>query len=538
MTVVAPILTSAEMRAAEKAAMARGIAGAVLMERAGHAVLEAVRAHWPARFWAPGQAAVLAGPGNNGGDGYVIARLLLREGWDVRLFALDPARALPPDAAAARTAFEAAGGRVEPLAAFGPDMARGRLVFDAVFGTGLARPIPLVVARALDAAAAGGAGLVAVDILSGLDADTGALLAPADMAAVADLTVTFEAPRRGHYLGEGPKRTRGLAIRPIGIAEDVAALAARETGVLGEIRAGTVPLEAPVPRDPLVHKYQRGHLLVIGGGSGKGGAARLAARAALRFGAGLVTLGVPAAAIGENAARLDAVMLTTCESGEDLARTVRERKIAAIVIGPGLGRDARGRALLEAALAADLPLVLDADALSLMAERTRSFFARLRDHPLRRRIVLTPHMGEFRRLFPRLLPADGRPIDRVALAGQAAEEAGAVVVLKRAATLVAVSGARPLLHPALYERAAPWLATAGAGDVLSGMIGALLAAGREGREAAAVAIWCHVEAARLHGPGLVAEDLERMLPAILSRLLEGGVPAGRPGEKISPAEEG
>ncbi len=538
MTAVAPILTSAEMRAAERAAMERGIAGAMLMERAGQAVLEAARTDRPARFWAPGQAAVLAGPGNNGGDGYVIARLLRCEGWDVRLFALDPARALPPDAAAARSAFETAGGVVEPLTAFTPDAARGRLVFDALFGTGLARPIPPAVARALDMAAAEGAGLVAVDILSGLDADTGALLAPAEMTAVADLTVTFEAPKRGHYLGEGPRRSRTLAVRPIGIAADVAALATQDSHVLGEIRADTLPLGALVPCDPLLHKYRRGHLLVIGGGVGKGGAARLAARAALRFGAGLVTLAVPAAAIGENAARLDAVMLTVCETEDDLARIIRERKIAAIVIGPGLGPDERGRALLDAALEAALPLVLDADALTLMAESAEACFARLRRHPARRHIVLTPHMGEFRRLFPQHALAGDGPADRMALAVDAAEKTGAVVTLKGAATLVAADRMRPLLHPALYGRAAPWLATAGAGDVLAGMIGALLAGGWAGREAAAAAVWCHVEAARLHGPGLVAEDLERMLPAILARIGEQGMGAGEAKGRVSPAGRG
>lgn len=511
------ILTAGQMRAAEERAMGRGIAGSALMERAGAEVLEALLAHDPRLGWAPGRAAVLAGPGNNGGDGYVVARLLRLRGWDVRLFSLAPDKPLPKDAAGARVAFEAAGGKVEPLTAFGPEEAAGRVVVDALFGTGLSRPIPMAAAHALATGGEYGALLVAVDILSGLDADTGMLLAPEALLPMAELTVTFETAKRGHFLGEGPRLSRELAIRPIGIVEDVTAMAGEDLTIVGEVQADTLPLGRLVPRDPLLHKYHRGHLLVMGGGTGKGGAARLAARAGLRIGAGLVTLAVPQAALPENAARLDAVMLAPCESGEDLQGLITSRKITAIALGPGLGLDDRGRELLDSAMNAGLPLVLDADALTLMAERAEDFLARLRAHRARERIVLTPHEGEFRRLFPQLA-ANPSPIGRVEIA---AEVSGAVILLKGAASLIGKVGERPLLHPALYARAVPWLATAGAGDVLTGMIAGLLAGGWPGRAATATAVWLHAEAARRHGPGLIADDIEALMPQLLKDAASG-----------------
>ena len=259
------------------------------------------------------------------------------------------------------------------------------------------------------------------------------------------------------------------------------------------------------------HKYDHGHALVLCGPPGQGGAARLAARAALRVGAGLVTLGCPCAAVPENAARLDAIMLRAIEGAEDLDHLLADHRISALCLGPGLGLDASRADLVAAALRALRPLVLDADALTHLA-RDPGLAAGLHGG-----CVLTPHSGEFARLFPGLGGRSGLEA-RVAACRDAAARSGAVVLLKGAETLVATPEGEVAVHRATGGRAAPWLATAGSGDVLAGLIAGLLARGLPPAEAAATAAWLHVEAARLAGPGLVAEDLPETLPAVFRAL--------------------
>lgn len=256
------------------------------------------------------------------------------------------------------------------------------------------------------------------------------------------------------------------------------------------------------------HKYDHGHVLVLGGPPAQGGAGRLAARAALRVGAGLVTLACPPAALAENAARLDAVMLRGLEGMEDLERLLADRRLSALCLGPGFGLSDRERDLVAVALDAGRPTVLDADALTLVA-RERGLRQRL--HP---GCVLTPHMGEFRRLFPGTLEDEASRAEAVRAA---AAETGAVILLKGGETLVA--GPEGLaVHAATGARSAPWLATAGAGDVLAGLIAGLLGRGLGGQEAAEAGAWLHVEAARIVGPGLIAEDLPEALPAVFRAL--------------------
>lgn len=417
----AEVLTAAQMRAVEHAAIASGaVTGAALMERAGRAVVEAVFARWPALAAAPRRAIVLCGPGNNGGDGFVIARLLKDWGWEIALFLHGDAARLPPDARANLDLW-AARGAVRPADAItGPaELARlnADLFVDALFGIGLNRPIartsPLrpFFEHAARWQEGGGPPTVAVDLPSGLCSDSGAVLGGAADGLVmrAALTVTFHAAKPGHLLlPPGPEGSTGalccgdLVVADIGLPRQGPA---RLTGAARAqlppcarqaIACDPVPAAALGKSAPQGHKYSHGHALVLAGGPGRGGAARLAARAALRVGAGLVTLGSTAAALPENAARLDAVMLREIGDAAALAAALEDRRITALCLGPGLGVGDATRALVAAALAAGRPAVLDADALTSFAPRPEALFAATRGQA----VVLTPHGGEFARLFP------------------------------------------------------------------------------------------------------------------------------------------
>ena len=508
------VVTAARMRAVERAAIDAGtVTGLALMERAGRGAVDAILAEWPALAAGPRRAVVLCGPGNNGGDGFVVARLLRDRGWEVLALGLgDPAR-LPPDAAANRARW---GGPVAALTgeAVAARAVPGRcdLLVDALFGIGLSRPVDLPLA-ALGATRADRR-TVALDVPSGLSSETGR--AVGREAVTADLTVAFHAPKPGHFLADGPALCGKLEVADIGLAPD-----APEDGaalhLVGAPR-GTAKRGG--------HKFDHGHALVLSGGVGRGGAARMAARGALRVGAGLVTLGCPPAALIENAARLDAIMLRPVRDADALAGMLDDPRLNALCLGPGLGTGPREAALLAAALRSDSrAVVLDGDALTLLG-RDPDLLAAL--HP---RCVLTPHMGEFARVFPDLAErldapaADAPAFSKVDAARAAAARAGCTVLLKGPDTAVAAPGGRAAIASAAYDRAAPWLATAGAGDVLAGLIAGLCARGRAPFDAACAAAWLHVECARAVGPGLIAEDLPEALPGVLARL-EGWTPPG------------
>ncbi len=501
------ILTSAQMRSIERAAIESGAAdGLALMERAGAGVAAAIVAQWPA---GPRRAVVLCGPGNNGGDGYVVARLLAGQGWQVSVWALAPPAT--PDARANAERWAALGAVAAEL---DPAVLRDAVVVDALFGTGLVRDLAPAAWGPLALAQQVGARLVAVDMLSGLCADSGRVRAEgAYLSRGADLTVTFQAPKLGHVLLPGGGMTGALSVVDIGLEAELAALA-RDDGAQVAVAVG--PPGARLAKGG-GHKYDHGHALVLSGGVGRGGAARLAARAALRVGAGLVTLGCPPAALIENAARLDAVMLRPLADDQALMQALSDSRITALCLGPGLGLGAREAALVAAVLKRHRPTVLDADALTLIAGDAA---LRALLHP---GCVLTPHGGEFARLWPHLSGAD---LPRVQAVMQAAAESGAVVLLKGADTVVAAPEGWPQVHAALRARAAPWLATAGAGDVLAGLIAGLMARGWPAQDAAATAAWLHVEAALHAGPGLIAEDLPEALPAVL-RGSPGGTPSAQ-----------
>lgn len=493
------LLTAAEMRAAEAAAIGRGAAsGAVLMGRAADGVVGAIGM----LRGAPGRAVIACGPGNNGGDGYAVASRLHDRGWHVRVLALGTPGDGAPDAAAERAGWLARG-PTEPFAEQTPQ-GEADVAVDALFGTGLARPLSPDLAATWTQAVTAPL-TVAVDAPSGLCLDSGRDLG---LVARADVTVSFHAAKLGHVVGAGPECSGRLLIADIGLGPEDEAAA-------GPVRARLAALApARLRKAPGAHKYAHGHCLVLGGGVGRGGAARLAARAALRIGAGLVTVGVPPAALIENAARLDAVMLRPLADAAALDAALEDRRLRAVVLGPGLGVGARTRAMALAALAARASapaVVLDADALTSFAGAPGPLFAATRGAPA----VLTPHDGEFARLFPDLA---GYPEGRPAAARAAAERAGAVVLLKGPDTLIAAPGAPLVVHAASGARAVPWLATAGAGDTLAGLIGGLCARGFAPAEAAEAAAVLHVEAARAFGPGLIAEDIPDSIPLVLRNL--------------------
>ncbi|MDP5307974.1 NAD(P)H-hydrate dehydratase [Paracoccus spongiarum] len=518
------ILSTAQMRAIESEAMTSGaITGPQLMERAGAAVAGQIRLAWPKA----GRATVLCGPGNNGGDGYVIALLLRRAGWRVRVLGCDGDPG--PDAAEMRRRWRQAG----PVLPLTPQAflaaPPGDICVDAVFGTGLTRPPAREIAQVL--ALLPGEDVVAVDCPSGLCLDSGVLLGrpragDAGMPR-ARLTVAFDSPKPGHLLGLGPAVCGRLVIADIGLGpwRQTAARGGPEDrpdgrpGLVAIAQPATAPrdgaarsgLRALLAKHSPAHKFSHGHALILAGGVGAGGAARLAARAALRIGAGLVTIGPPAEALAEHAGPPDALMRRAVDAAPDLSAMLGDARLRAICIGPGCGTR-RAAALLPAALGSGRPCVLDADALTALAADADLAAG------LHAACVLTPHAGEFARLFPDLaarldaVPARGPAVSRLDVAREAAARCGAVVLLKGPDSVIAVPDGRAMIHSAVDV---PWLATAGSGDSLAGLIAGAMARGVAPCDAAGLAVILHAMAARSIGAGLIADDIPDRLPAIL-----------------------
>jgi NAD(P)H-hydrate epimerase len=486
------LLSPGEMGRADHLAVEHGVASLALMEAAGQAVAEAAR-----RFVRPGQrVAVLCGPGNNGGDGFVAARVLKRASYDVRLFLAGAKADLKGDAAEMARRFD---GAVRPLDPF--QLESLDLIIDGLFGAGLSRPIDGVAAEVIAAVNASGMPVLAIDVPSGLDGATGEARGPVIRASE---TVTFFRRKPGHLLFPGRELCGVVRVADIGIPPRV----------LSEVDVKTFANGLALWRDQFRwpahggHKYARGHALVVSGLAHATGAARLGARGALRAGAGLVTVASPFDAVAINAMHLTAIMLKPFEGPEGLAALLEDARKNAVLIGPGGGVGEAMCRLVEAALRSQASVVLDADALTSFAgdlARLKTAIGARSD----RAVVLTPHDGEFERLFGRV---SGSRLDR---ARHGAAESGAVVLLKGADTVIA----EPAGQAAINSNAPPWLATAGSGDVLGGFITGLLAQGMPAFEATAAAAWLHGEAAQDFGPGLIAEDLPERLPAVLARLL-------------------
>ncbi|MEO7107185.1 MAG: NAD(P)H-hydrate dehydratase [Rhodoferax sp.] len=483
------LLTATEMAQADQLTIASGISGSALMENAGRALARAI-----VQRWTPRAVLVLCGPGNNGGDGFVAARCLAEADWPVRVAALVPRDQLQGDAA-----YHAALWR-GPMEALTPAALDGaELVVDAIFGAGLSRPLEGVAAQTLSAAAAQKMEIVAADVPSGLMGDTGANVG----AVHCVLTVTCFRKKPGHLLQPGRSLCGELVVADIGTP----------ASVFEELRLDTFendPLlwaSALPALQPDSNKYTRGHALVWGGWPTTG-AARMAARAAARVGAGLTTVAVPEAALQVYATALTSVMVSPVTRPEDLQHLLADSRYTGLLIGPGagMGHDTRARVLTM--LKTGKATVLDADALSTFRDDPQSLFEAIQST-----CVLTPHEGEFSRLFEGVVNARA---DKLTRARAAAHVSGAIVVLKGSDTVIAAPDGRAIIN----TNAPPTLATAGAGDVLAGMVLGLLAQGMEPFLASAAAVWLHGAAAEHFGPGLMAEDLPDLLPAVLRDLAQ------------------
>lgn len=473
------------VRRADRYASDHGRTGWQLMQAAGGAVADAIR-----QRWSPRPACILAGPGNNGGDGFVIASRLAGNGWPVRVVRIFPEMGYEGDA---RVAAQHWRGAVED---WSPDSLHGAgLIVDAVFGTGLSRPPENAALEAIRAVNETGIPVVAVDVPSGLHGDR----ADASGEAVrADLTVTFHRLRPVHVLQPGRAFCGHITLADIGIPE--------HEPPSGDIVAtlnhpGLWP-HLPDPGLPDTHKHRRGRMAVLTGPAKSTGAGRMAAEAGLRAGAGLVTLLSPPGAALVNAAHSTEIMLQSFADADEFLKRLDEIRATAAVLGPGAGKDERLTALVMAALSRPLSLVLDGDALSVFSNDPDRILHHLRDDD-----VITPHAGEFGRLFPDLAEDAANKIEA---AREAAKRAGCVVVLKGADTVIAAPDGRVRVN----THSTRALATAGTGDTLAGIVGAFLAQGIAAFDAASAAVWLHGEAGLRLGQGLIAGDLARALPEV------------------------
>lgn len=472
-----PILTPQEMLAAEQAVFNTGTDRFTLMQRAGEAVAEFVHAHWP-----NGRIQVLCGPGGNGGDGFIAAARLAKFWRKVDVYCTHPVSELTGDTAKAASQWEGPVQKLEDALNTEPE-----LIIDALYGAGLKRPLEGAAAML----AQRGGRVISVDVPSGIDGYTAKPLGPAFQA---EATITFAALRPAHVLLLGSAFSGAVMVADIGIPVQTS---------LAENSPALWHGQLPQPGFG-VHKFQRGHLKVVSGGPWNTGAARLTARAGLRAGAGLVTMLSPPEAAGVHAAHLTAIMLAPFQTAEDLAAYAASS--SAMVIGPAAGINDATRANVEALLKSPARILLDADALTVFGDDPAALFSQLRPTD-----ILTPHEGEFARLFGDLLTTSD---NKVQAARAAAAKAGCVILLKGADTVIAQPDGNALVN----THATRWLATAGSGDVLAGIIAGLMAQGVDTFVAAAIGSWLHGEAGRRVGAGLIAEDIEMQLPDILSAL--------------------
>lgn len=491
------ILTNDEMAQADRLTIAGGVSGFSLMESAGSAVADAVSTHQ-----APGaQIAVVAGPGNNGGDGFVAAGLLAERHYAVKVLLVGEPQKLKGAAAEAAKKWK---GQI--VAAWPAELEGADILIDALFGAGLDRPVSGLAHAMIEAMNAQAAPIIAVDLPSGVNGTSGAVMGA---AVNARHTVTFFRKKVGHLALPGRAHCGAISVAQIGIPDSVLARIKPQT-------FENVPEQwrdkFPVPRTQN-HKYDRGHAAIVSGPMWSTGAARLAARGALRAGAGLVTIASPRDALAVNAAANLAVMVRPVDGAAQLRELLFDPRFNAVAIGPGIGVSEATCELVLAALVGDRGVVLDADAITSFAEAPQRLATALKARG-DRATVLTPHEGEFSRYFHRLDPRTevGSKLDR---ARCAARLTGATVLIKGADTVVAVPDGRA----SIAANAPAYLATAGAGDVLSGIITGLLAQHMPAFQAASAGVWLHGEAARAFGPGLISEDLPEMLPRVYRALL-------------------
>jgi hydroxyethylthiazole kinase-like uncharacterized protein yjeF len=488
------LLTAEEMGRAEQLAIAGGVSSLVLMENAGRGVVEEVVRRYPRGS----KAVVLCGPGNNGGDGFVAARHLRERGYHVRLALLGKQEDLTRDSKEMARRWDEG---IEPMSVECLDNAQ--FVVDAIYGAGLRGPVEGAPAQMIEEVTARRLPVISVDVPTGVDATVGEIKGAAFKAAA---TVTFFRRKTGHVLLPGRLHCGDVRAVDIGIPNKV----------LSEVAPRTFANDPDFwlryfPRLKIDgHKYDRGHAVVVSGAMECTGAGRLAARGALRIGAGLVTVATSKAAFYINAAQLTAIMVSVYDGAHGLAEMLHDRRITAVLLGPGSGVSHDTCNLVAAVLSSEAAAVVDADGMTSFLDAPPELFNLIKGRSVP--VVMTPHEGEFGRLFPDLANA-GSKLER---ARKAAEASGAVIVLKGADTVVAA----PDGLAAIAENAPPWLATAGAGDVLSGLITGLLAQGMAAFDAAAAGVWLHGELGKAFGPGLISEDLAELVPGLLKQLDE------------------
>jgi ADP-dependent NAD(P)H-hydrate dehydratase / NAD(P)H-hydrate epimerase len=488
------LLTAAQMRTLEQGCFAAGLVSGDAMERAGEAVAELVAARTK-----PCRVLVLCGPGNNGGDGYVCARHLVDFGYSVSIASWDDPSLLRDDAAQMRDLWR------RPIMTLAEAHRRNMaadIVIDALFGIGFNRAADSVKTAQARALVDGSGICIAIDVPSGVACDTGEVIS--DMVA-ADITVTLGMRKLCHALQPAAARCGEVIVADIGLA--------------GTVDGAVMLNERPVIRPPVAaaHKYARGAVLVASGGACQTGAARLAARAALRGGAGVVTILAPHAAMLVHAHHLTSIMLREVSSTDEMVAAAQEARVRALVIGPAHGVNNYTRDCVLALLHSDVALVLDADALTVFGASPQSFFNAIKARAAP--VIITPHAGEFSCLFPNLHNAS-----KAERARAAAAMSGAVLLYKGPDSVIAAPDGRTSIN----IHGTPWLATAGSGDVLAGLIAARCAQGDDSFGAACTAAWLHGDMGLKCGPGLIAEDLPEALPQVLREL------AGEPGLKKLP----
>lgn len=488
------LLTGAEMSEADRLTIIGGTPGIALMEAAGRAVADAVS---KVRRGRP--VTVVAGPGNNGGDGFVAARILAERRTPMRVLLVGGRGTLKGDAALAAARWT---GPVEPAVpeALDPDC----VIVDALFGAGLDRDVRGLPRAMIEAMNRCRGPVIAVDLPSGVNGTTGAVMGAAVHATE---TITFFRAKPGHLLLPGRLHCGTLSVVDIGIpARVLDAIGPKAFANRPALWGGSFPV--PTPEG---HKYGRGHAVMVSGGLSTTGAARLAARGALRAGAGLVTIASPADALAVNAAASLAIMMRQVDGAAALGEFLADKRRNAVALGPGGGVGADMVQQVRAALGSAAAVVLDADALTSFASGPEALFAAIGNRAAP--VILTPHAGEFTRLF-NMISKDAQLHSKLEKARAAAALSGSVVLLKGGDTVVAAPDGRA----SIADNAPAYLATAGAGDVLAGLITGLLAQQMPAFEAASAAVWLHGEAAAAFGPGLIAEDLPEALPAVYERL--------------------
>ena len=509
------LLTTSEMAEADRLTIAGGMPGIELMNAAGRLIAEQAMKMVPGG----GDILVACGPGNNGGDGFVAAQLLKERGCRIRLILYGSPNQLSGDAALAAKIWS---GEIAPLEDAsksmndGADEPKPDLIIDALFGAGLSRDIEGAPADFIHQINQSKCPVLSVDMPSGIDGNSGQIRG---VSVQATCTVTFFRKKPGHLLMPGRAHCGDLMLGNIGIRPSVInAIKPRIWANEPSLWRSQFPTK--LREIPNGHKYTRGHALVVSGGMTQAGAARLAARGALRAGAGLVTLVSPKSAVLVNAMHLNAVMLTPFSTADDLAVLLSDKRKNAVLIGPGCGIGEATRANVAEILKCEAATVLDADALTSFAGRAHELFEAIKNNPARP-VCMTPHEGEFTRLFGDCgldqTITNPSKLDR---ARAAARISGATIILKGADTVIA----SPDGDACINQNAPPSLATAGSGDVLAGILTGLLAQKMPAFKASCAAVWLHGEAANTFGPGLIsgliAEDLTEMLPRVLQNLDE------------------